>query len=405
MAVFMLACWARLALPHGLSKRDAMPSPTELWYRAKKLYAIYPGIVTPVSGRFLADHYAWRKRTRSPLRAALDALVGLAFLLWVPVRARSVQRHFALDRAWRTNAIRIARARFADPNDLALFRIEQAAELDGYIRRFEDAGLNKYINPKGWTPDCVLTDKIRFYDRCARFALRHPQVFATTDQGAFRLLTAIPEQSLLLKPARGEGGRGVRFLAPPAAYRESWLRGVCGELKGPWLVQSRIETHGALCDLALNALPTARITTILNEANVPEVVSAVLRVASDPAAQVDNMKAGGLLCPIDLDDGVLGIACQGYGGGDYRMHPVTGAVIEGRTLPDWNEAKALVVDAHARAFDDYALIGWDVGFAPDGPILIEGNGKPGVLMPQRAGRRGLGGQRYGALLRLHLPKN
>jgi hypothetical protein len=183
------------------------------------------------------------------------------------------------------------------------------------------------------------------------------------------------------------------------------VHGVCGALRGPWLVQSRIETHGALRDLALNALPTARITTILNEAHVPEVVSAVLRVASDPAAQVDNMKAGGLLCPIDLTDGVLGVACQGYGGTDHRVHPVTGATIAGRILPDWEQAKALVIDAHARAFGDYALIGWDVGFAPDGPILIEGNGKPGVLMPQRAGRRGLGGQRYGALLRLHLPKN
>jgi hypothetical protein len=405
MTAFMLACRVRRRVPQGRSKRDAMSSPTELWYRAKKLYAIYPGIVTPVSGRFLADHYAWRKRTRGPLRAAFDALVGIAFLLWVPVRAQAVQRRFGLDRAWRVKAIRIARARFADPNDIALFRIEDGDELDGYIRRFEDAGLNKYINPKGWTPDCVLTDKIRFYDRCAQFGLRHPQVFATVDQGAFRLLAAIPEQPLLLKPARGEGGRGVRFLAPPAADREAWVRGVCGALKGPWLVQSRIETHGALRDLALNALPTARITTILNEANAPEVVSAVLRVASDPAAQVDNMKAGGLLCPIDLADGVLGIACQGYGGTDHQVHPVTGATIAGRILPDWEQAKALVVDAHARAFGDYALIGWDVGFAPDGPILIEGNGKPGVLMPQRAGRRGLGGQRYGALLRLHLPKN
>jgi hypothetical protein len=37
-------------------------------------------------------------------------------------------------------------------------------------------------------------------------------------------------------------------------------------------------------------------------------------------------------------------------------------------------------------------------------VLVEGNGKPGVLMPQRAGRRGLGGQRYGELLGFHLAR-
>jgi hypothetical protein len=39
---------------------------------------------------------------------------------------------------------------------------------------------------------------------------------------------------------------------------------------------------------------------------------------------------------------------------------------------------------------------------PQGAVLIEGNGKPGVLMPQRAARRGLGDGRYGQLLAHHL---
>jgi hypothetical protein len=116
------------------------------------------------------------------------------------------------------------------------------------------------------------------------------------------------------------------------------------------------------------------------------------------------MKAGGLLSPIDLDGGTLGLACQGYGGGDHPVHPVTGAPIPGLVLPDWAAARALVVAAHATAFADYAMVGWDVGFAADGPILIEGNGKPGVLMPQRAARRGLGTGRYGVLLAHHLAR-
>lgn len=64
--------------------------------------------------------------------------------------------------------------------------------------------------------------------------------------------------------------------------------------------------------------------------------------------------------------------------------------------------KALAERAHAEAFGDYALIGWDIAMTPEGPLLIEGNGKPGVLMPQRAARRGLGDGRYGQLLAHHL---
>jgi hypothetical protein len=114
------------------------------------------------------------------------------------------------------------------------------------------------------------------------------------------------------------------------------------------------------------------------------------------------MKAGGLISSVDLDSGRLGVGCLGYGGGDHAQHPVTGATIEGRQLPDWLAACSLVIRAHAQAFHEYVIIGWDVALTPDGPLLIEGNGKPGVLMPQRAARRGLAQGRYGALLAHHL---
>ncbi|WP_420140915.1 sugar-transfer associated ATP-grasp domain-containing protein [Sphingomonas sp.] len=384
-----------------------MLSATELWYRAKKLYALYPGVRVPVSGGFLAGHYARRRRDRGPLRACVDAGVGLAFLAWIPFRARAVQRRHSLDARWRACAVAIARQAFADPNDIALFRVDDLAQLDSYIRRFEDAGLNKRINPLAWTARCVLADKIAFYARCAAHGLPHPEVVATIVGGRATVLRAPAGRSLLIKPARGEGGAGVAFIdgAPEdSAALAEWLRVHHPRRRHAWLIQHRIAVHDALRDLALNALPTARMTTIRNEAGMPELVNAVLRIPVDPGAAVDNMKAGGLLSPLGLADGMLGLACRGYGGGDHAAHPVTGARIPGRCLPDWAAARVLVVDAHARAFADYALIGWDVGFSPDGPILIEGNGKPGVLMPQRAARAGLGGGRYGALLTYQLAR-
>lgn len=375
------------------------------WYFLKKAFALWPGVVRPVSAPVLAEHYARRRGARGPLRATLDAVVGVGFLAWIPWRAQRVQRKFGLDAAWRRRAVAIARQRFADPQDIALFRVEAAADLDGYIRRFEDAALNKRLNPRGWSADCVLADKARFREACAQAELPHPETVAVVAEGRLSILADPAGREVLAKPADGEGGDGVTLLGAFADAADLAARASAELLsrQGVTLVQVRVQTHEALRDLALNALPTVRVVTILDEAGAPEVVSATFRCASVPGACVDNMKAGGLIAPVALDDGRLGVACRGYGGGDHALHPATGAAIVGRLLPDWAEAKALVVRAH-HAFAGYAIIGWDVALTPEGPMLIEGNGKPGVLMPQRAARRGLGEGRYGVLLAHHLAK-
>ncbi len=370
------------------------------FYFAKKAYALYPGVVAPASGPFLAAHYARRRARRGPLRAALDALVGLGFHAWIPFRAAKVQRKFGLDDAWRRRAVAIARARFADPQDIALFRIQTAADLDGYIRRFEDAGLNKQINPRGWTRGCALADKAAFHDRCAAADLPHPQTVAVFTDGRLTSHADPAGRELVAKPADGEGGDGVLLLGT-CCDTQAIARALAGR-RGTLVVQPRIATHPDLADIALNALPTVRVVTILDEVGRPEVVSATFRFASVENATVDNMKAGGLVAAVDLAKGALSIACKGYGGEDHATHPVTGATIVGRELPGWLQVKALAVRAHAGAFGDYVLIGWDIAMTPEGPLLIEGNGKPGVLMPQRAARRGLGGGRYGELLAHHL---
>lgn len=372
------------------------------FYFAKKAYALYPGVTAPVSGGFLAAHYARRRAERGPLRAVLDVVVGLSFLAWIPWRARKVQRKFGLTPAWRRRAVAIARARFADPQDIALFRIEAPGDLDGYIRRFEDAALNKRINPLGWTPQCALADKARFYARCRDAGLPHPATIAIVADG--QLVSAGDPQGreLVAKPTDGEGGDGVVMLGACADLADLAARIAALPSRGVLVIQPRVATHPQLADLALNALPTVRVVTLLDETGRPEVVSATFRFASVPEADVDNMKAGGLIAGVDLATGALGVACKGYGGADHAAHPATGAPIEGRALPDWADVRALAVRAHAEAFADYVLIGWDIAMTPDGPTLIEGNGKPGVLMPQRAARRGLGEGRYGQLLAHHL---
>jgi hypothetical protein len=119
---------------------------------------------------------------------------------------------------------------------------------------------------------------------------------------------------------------------------------------------------------------------------------------------VDNLHAGGIATAVDLETGVLGSASDL--GADSRLgwmdsHPVSGAQIKGTRLPMWSEVRDFAIRAH-RAFDDRVLVGWDIAIAPNGPILVEGNGAPDLDIMQRFVRHGVMAARLGVLLAFHV---
>jgi hypothetical protein len=398
--------------PNARAHRAAKPDPplyNQLYY-LKKSFALYPGTTAPVSATFLADHYRIRRAKRGPLRAAVDWIAGKAFRAWVPFRAKKVAKKFGLDAAWAKKATEIGRARFADPNDIALFRIQSADELDQWMRRYEAAGVSKLINPHNWRDDCVLADKVAFAHRCAEHGIAHPALLATAEGGKVTVLELPSGSEIVLKPNAGEGGSGVQVLDVPAAahadnaafaaFLAPYLKGT----RGTWLVQPRLVNHPDMAELAINALATVRLTTMFDEQGQPEVVTSVLRFPSKAESRVDNIKAGGLMAPIDAATGMLGTACRGRGVEEFDTHPISGAPVAGRVLPYWSEAVALAKRAHSEAFSEYTLVGWDIALTADGPMILEGNGKPCLIVAQRAPRRGIGATRFGELMRYHLER-
>jgi hypothetical protein len=379
------------------------------WYYFKKQFSLYPGVRAAVSAPFLAPYYQRRRQERSATRALLDAIVYALFQLWVPFRAGAVARKFGLDKDWARNAAAIGRRRVADPNDIAVFRIANDGDCDRYMRRYEYAEISKRANPAAWRRDCVLADKARFARRCAEHGLAAPRFLARLRGRTVEVIEVPTEPVLAIKPTGGISGEGFT-LAEFADWQqgrpafEAFLRQWAGAHNGDWIVQSKASSHPELRDIALDALSTARITTMLNEQGAAEIVTCVLRFAGARGAVVDNLAAGGLLAPIDAATGRLGPACYGRRPEDVSVHPVTGAIIEGRLLPNWEATRDLVLDAHLRAFPEYTMIGWDVGIADHGPVLIEGNGKPGLFAAQRAERQGVGETRLGELLAFHLER-
>jgi hypothetical protein len=228
-------------------------------------------------------------------------------------------------------------------------------------------------------------------------------------------MTELPPRDLFVKIKVGRGGRGAeKWTYADGAYRNAAGRSLtraefADHLKRRARFEKRIveyclTNHGALADLNLGALATARIVTARNEAGEIEATHAVFSMPQRPGAPVDNIHAGGIAAPVDLATGRLGRATDlGVKPTSqwHERHPTTDAVILGRSLPHWPAALDLVRRAHA-LIGDRVVVGWDVAILEDGPCLVEGNGKPDVDLIQRPHRTGLGASRLGEIMAFHV---
>jgi hypothetical protein len=121
----------------------------------------------------------------------------------------------------------------------------------------------------------------------------------------------------------------------------------------------------------------------------------------------DNFSIAGLAAPVDLHTGRVGSAIRS----DERLiiasvatHPDTAAIIEGRYLPLWPEAKALTLDAHSK-LTTMACVGWDVALTPAGPVLIEANWAPGARLAQAPSGVPLGETNFMRYLDRHMRRS
>jgi hypothetical protein len=124
-----------------------------------------------------------------------------------------------------------------------------------------------------------------------------------------------------------------------------------------------------------SCINTIRFDTFIDKTGKVEIVSAHIRMSINNL-HVDNIGSGGCAVAVNLNTGLLGK--HGYrpivksGGELLTEHPSTKTVFEKFAIPHFEKAKALVIQA-ASLMPGLRLIGWDVGIATNGPVLIEGN--------------------------------
>ncbi len=142
-----------------------------------------------------------------------------------------------------------------------------------------------------------------------------------------------------------------------------------------FLVEECIVQNNIISEIYPHSINTLRIVTLTSDDGVPHILYAFIRIGNC-GRFVDNINAGGMAAPIDLNTGIINNVAFDKNSTYYKNHPQTNSQIVGVQIPMWDEAVSLVLKA-AKMLPELRYVGWDVAITPEGPIFVEGNQHPG----------------------------
>lgn len=226
------------------------------------------------------------------------------------------------------------------------------------------------------------TQKPIFLRDFARFTRRE---FFVPVEGNYEEFLAFLQrhETFMSKPFDGLGGQDVMKvhtadIADTKAYFDSCI-------ENRIFLEELVLQHEGLNRLCPASVNTIRVMTYHNHGD-PRILWMGMRVGSGKSA-VDNFSSGGMVVAIDEEMGCLKGDAIDKVSQTFPVHPTTGVAFDGFPIPCFDQVKDLVLEA-ARMEDKILVIGWDVAITPDGPVLIEGNRRPGFGLSQVLDDRG-----------------
>ena len=218
----------------------------------------------------------------------------------------------------------------------------------------------------------ILDNKIEFNKTFSKYLGRKwldMQAATTEDFKAFLQGLDI----IISKPSEEACGRGVEKLNvadyPSAEALFEHLKS-----RNSGLVEEFVVQHEAVAKLYPLSVNTYRIVTVLTD-GVPHIVYAFIRIGNG-GRFVDNINAGGMAAPINIETGVIEYPAFDKDSIYYETHPYTNCPIKGYQLPQWEKAVETVLSA-ATVVPEVGYVGWDIAATKDGVVMIEGNPFPG----------------------------
>lgn len=204
-------------------------------------------------------------------------------------------------------------------------------------------------------------------------------------------ITLLKEKGkLFIKPYGAGKGNGVNILiyedgkifVDKEEYAEDdfvkFLQG-----RDDWFICESMKQHQYSDDIYDKTVNTIRLITLRDiHTHEFKVFFAVQRIGTAATIPVDNGSRGGLVAKIDLETGILSEARCLHNRNVYKVHPDSGAPIEGAVIPNWDAIKVEILEL-ANHMPYMHFIAWDILVLEDGSIcIIEANTSSGVNIIQ-----------------------
>jgi hypothetical protein len=159
--------------------------------------------------------------------------------------------------------------------------------------------------------------------------------------------------------------------------------------KDGYIFQPRLIPHDDVRALIGERIACLRVLTIMRPEG-PAVFRACWKIPTGKN-WVDNFwRPGNLLASVDIADGAIRRVISGTGltMAEVYMHPDTSVRLTGVKVPLWEKVCATAL-AGAAAMADFGVLGWDIAVTAAGPVIIEINDTPDLIMHQISDRRGI----------------
>ena len=154
-----------------------------------------------------------------------------------------------------------------------------------------------------------------------------------------------------------------------------------------FILEEIIENRSDIKIFAPASLNTLRFVTVIDKNNNFHLIAALLRFGSGTGL-TDNYHAGGMACPINIEQGCLTKTAFGMDCKKYNEHPFSKIKFEGYKLEDFSDCIKIIKEI-AYVEPNARYVGWDLALTSNGIELLEGNIPPGEDITQIATGRGM----------------
>lgn len=132
--------------------------------------------------------------------------------------------------------------------------------------------------------------------------------------------------------------------------------------------------HHLMSEIYSNSINSVRITNVLKDGECIPFIAWVK--FGGKGSVVDGRVDGGCFAGVDVKTGIVDSLAIDIDNNRFDKHPDTGKQILGFQIPYWKEVLELTERA-LRHIDGINFVGWDICITENGPIIIEGNSRPG----------------------------